>query len=113
MDTVKLLGLIAGIFSTIALLGCGIFAPIISNEITSIREEVDQDMAEFKVLSDIVWKEMIEITGGVRFRRQNGYVPPGGSASPTPLSPSITPPAPAPFTGSEWYHRSPVHPFTC
>lgn len=101
MDTVKLLALIAGIFSTVALLGCGFFAPMISNEIANIWEEIDQDMTEFKTLSDLMWKEIIEITGGLRFRRQNGYVSSAGGANfPTFPSPSITPPSPAPFTGS-------------
>lgn len=82
METVKLVSACSIFFSIITILSCITLVPMLYAEISSVWEEIDVEIAEFKAESDLLWREMQKIgrAGGARIPRQYGGGVQGGSA---------------------------------
>lgn len=111
VESVRVLGAVAGVLSLFTLLACLVSVPGLIGEIASIRQELDSDMAAFRLLSNDAWKDMMVMGGSRRTRRQvNQFFakPPEGGYGDAP-APGAPPPA-APGSGplpSAWVPDSP------
>lgn len=85
MDTVRVVSYIAIFCAGVTILGCVIIVPSLYAEISNVWQEIDEEMAQFRVESDALWREMQQVSGGARWRRQVAI-------------PSATPQGPAPVS---------------
>lgn len=56
--------------SAVALAACLVFGPMLHAEMTNVWDEIDEEIRDFKVESDVLWNEMQSVKNGARLRRQ-------------------------------------------
>lgn len=81
VETVRLTAGCAIALSMVTLVCCLVFVPALYAEITSTWQDIDDQMADFKILSDHVWKDLMEVSTGLgthRLVRQASYGPASG-----------------------------------
>lgn len=67
---IKLILYLSIAISAVTLAACLIFGPMLHAEMTSVWDEIDEEIKVFKAESDVLWNEMQEVKNGARLRRQ-------------------------------------------
>ena len=66
--SIRVAGTLAGVLGGLSILICVAVVPSLLSEISSIRSELDSEMAEFRLLSNDMWSQMMRMGGAGRKR---------------------------------------------